>query len=109
MVNSFLTSYKSLIIFLMIAFISNFLGFDFFSYFFIYLINFLWLTVKINENITFVKKIILTAVIFFISTISIFYFDGIGKSLYRYTIVFAFVLIYFIANSFIKKNNKISF
>lgn len=73
-------------------------------YFFIYLINFLWLPIKIKSSLNFIKKLVLTVTIFFISTLSIFYFDGIGHSLYRYIIVFIVALAYCIGDNFLKKH-----
>lgn len=74
-----------------------------FFYFFIYLITLLWLPIKIKSSLDFIKKLVLTITIFFISTLSIFYFDGIGHSLYSYILVFIVVLAYGIGHNFLKK------
>ncbi|HGM3228879.1 TPA: hypothetical protein ACKOGW_003513, partial [Clostridioides difficile] len=61
-------------------------------YIFIYFITIFLIPVFFrNNNLSFAKSILFTLVIIIISLISIFYLDGLGKSLYRYCVLLLIV------------------
>lgn len=106
MINKFSGEYKPLSIILIITLIAILLGFniDLAFYSCVYFINLLVLPIKLKDNITVVfKKTIIAIFTFIISVLTITYFNGIGKTLYNYIIVFTIIIIYCIGFNLLKK------
>lgn len=87
MKNNFISSYKNLSILFILAFVFQKIGSTLFFYFFIFLINLLWLPQKIKNNCSFKENLFLIITIFFISAGVIFYFEGISKLLFSYFMI----------------------
>jgi len=110
MINKFSDEYKILSIILTITFISILLGtsINLALYFCVYFVNYFVLPIKLkDDNTVLFRKIIITIVIFAISVLTITYFNGIGKSLYSYMVVFTIIIIYCIVLNLLKKRIKI--
>lgn len=106
MKNKFFNEFKPLLLILIITLVGIIIGFDISLavYFCIYFVNLLVLPVRLKDNVTDVsKKIIITMVTFITSVLAITYFEGIGKNLYHYIVLFIIVIIYCKAFNFIKE------
>jgi hypothetical protein len=95
----------SFIISLLVSMFSDFdLRIGFFVYVFVYSLSFLlvpyWLR---NNNMNRGTKLFLTIFIGIISITAIAYIYGIGKTLYRYTVVFCLLIITLLTINCIKK------
>ncbi len=106
MKNNFISSYKNLSILFILAFVFQKIGSTLFFYFFIFLINLLWLPQKNKNNCSFKENLFLIITIFFISAGVIFYFEGISKLLFSYFMIFIIILIYFMLRKIVKYYNK---
>ena len=106
MKNNFVSSYKNLSILFILAFAFQKIGSTLFFYFFIFLINLLWLPQKIKNNCSLKENLFLIITIFFISAGVIFYFEGTSKLLFSYFVIFVIILIYFIIHKIVKYYKK---